>query len=668
MSNTILSFQKWIQGEKPKVITQDTLQKKYTDYLKNTQTQTLCADAVNNEYVKQQYIDLIKSVAINYTSEEEKRYLINIDYNNADDLRTVIPFFVKKLKSILIQTSKEREKAKFSTVKYNLRGSKFGLETFIVNDIQQALADEDFRKKYPNAPTAQFFVENYNLIYEELYDFYQHYNDLDPSQPVNEYVTALDSERFQYYLTNVVDNNPQLFLNIKSVIYNQANAITYRLVSKNNRTFLTRRTRVITVTYNTNNINNIESRYFLYGIKTEATHIANLTKQLIQKYIAQNTSYVTSLTSIPLVTNADLQSNNTNKYFPSIAAIPSAINLQTKNETGGFFLPQLLAKVYFVSKYYQPILNVPLSGSYVVPDSKYLLPGRGQTLRNQPTPYTQAESYAWAVESNIYQSKWNYPTDSRKYAKFYGYESKEEIYNQAQQGVNTSSDNFEFFGGIKSDLWANQDVFLVTDLDNYPIEERIKSLNLVPEDIYTWQTDIYGNNFALYKDTNLQRTVLFPGNPYTDTTEILASQLVPQVPGVDDPNTYIINLGLGKDNSHAMFNYRTSAANSDFSTVIQTLTGDKTIFEKFTAVTGNIRLRTVNSAVVTTLSSAMSGVFNKYTGDTLAEIYDTVLKFFVIENFIVVETPNYIVFEQYEFNQLTNSFVSILPASILLNK
>ena len=87
--------------------------------------------------VKEMYVSLLKDIALNYTTVEEKRFLLNIDYNNPRDLDIIIPFYSRKIKQIAQYYSKKREDVVQSSFRNTLKGSDFGVEVSASN-IQRA--------------------------------------------------------------------------------------------------------------------------------------------------------------------------------------------------------------------------------------------------------------------------------------------------------------------------------------------------------------------------------------------------------------------------------------------------------------------------------------------------------------------------------------------------
>ena len=52
------------------------------------------------------YTNLFRTIILEYTNEEEKRYFNNINLNSEEDLTVAIPFFSKKIKEDRFENTK----------------------------------------------------------------------------------------------------------------------------------------------------------------------------------------------------------------------------------------------------------------------------------------------------------------------------------------------------------------------------------------------------------------------------------------------------------------------------------------------------------------------------------------------------------------------------------
>ena len=80
-----------------------------------------------NINVRDKYFELLNAINLNYTNEEEKRFLTNLDLNNKVERDILIPFYVKKINDITNYFIDKREELKFVVEKNKRNNSKLGL-------------------------------------------------------------------------------------------------------------------------------------------------------------------------------------------------------------------------------------------------------------------------------------------------------------------------------------------------------------------------------------------------------------------------------------------------------------------------------------------------------------------------------------------------------------
>lgn len=122
---------------------------------------------------RQKYVSLLKNIQINFLSQDEKRILGNINYDDPLELDVAIPFFVEKIKDVIDYYLKKRRDVKKSKAKWSTKGSpqflKNVIADFIVdNYVKTPNTFQIYKQDYQDLKS---FQRNYNLIYDGLYDF-----------------------------------------------------------------------------------------------------------------------------------------------------------------------------------------------------------------------------------------------------------------------------------------------------------------------------------------------------------------------------------------------------------------------------------------------------------------------------------------------------------------
>ena len=92
---------------------------------------------------KERYKLLIKNIALNYTSDEEKRFLTNIDYDNQRHVAAATTFFAEKIKEIALYYADARQNIRQSSTRSGVTGSKQTIEKLIYNEIPKLVNERN---------------------------------------------------------------------------------------------------------------------------------------------------------------------------------------------------------------------------------------------------------------------------------------------------------------------------------------------------------------------------------------------------------------------------------------------------------------------------------------------------------------------------------------------
>ena len=113
----------------------DAQLKEYQSYINLWGSKKNLKKSEENLVVRDAYINLMREITLNFSTEEEKKFILNADFNDDSDLDIVIPFFIQKLKQISFYYKSKRQDVKNSLIRHNLKGSDFGVETIVKNII-----------------------------------------------------------------------------------------------------------------------------------------------------------------------------------------------------------------------------------------------------------------------------------------------------------------------------------------------------------------------------------------------------------------------------------------------------------------------------------------------------------------------------------------------------
>ena len=124
-----------------------------------------------------------------YLPKQERKFLRTVNYNDNDQVETVIPIISKKINDLCTYYKDFREKVKTQPKKNNLVSSNFGIRSFLLTFVSDLL-------NY-NSPTINLTNEfnidknavlsNVSILIEDLYDEYTDYFDLTTNLPASSY-------------------------------------------------------------------------------------------------------------------------------------------------------------------------------------------------------------------------------------------------------------------------------------------------------------------------------------------------------------------------------------------------------------------------------------------------------------------------------------------------
>lgn len=284
-----------------------------------------------------------------------------------------------------------------------------------------------------------------------------------------------------------------------------------------------------TLSFETTSLSNLSDQLTNYKNELVVTPTTNTSNLLLQSFIDNEPTeiyynainpFVWSITATPEIPETIFQeptanlaiqtlqpwANLPNQFYPTVAAFPDFEELYSAIDTGGFFTPSNLGATIYVDQDYTSSLDVSSTQiTKFFEDAKRTLDGRGLTKEDQTSAYGEI------IENNIWLKE---PTVAgpisgtirkkvfKKYQKFLPYQSAYESNRRQRIGLLTPTSRqspwtgkedsewgdlqnkpTSFTGEVDTSLWANSQVLKQTGLQ-----------------IDNWGTDIFGNQYGLYKD------------------------------------------------------------------------------------------------------------------------------------------------------------------------
>ena len=200
--------------------------------------------------------------------------------------------------------------------------------------------------------------------------------------------------------------------------------------------------------------------------------------------------------------------NLSNQFYPTVAASPELDELYGAADIGGFFTPMSLgASVYVDQDYTATLSNSSTALGQYFENIKQRYSGRGLTKEQQQTPYINyTENNIWLKEPTVTGpiAGTNKKSIFKKYQKFVPYQSGYESNPRLKIGLLNPQSRQSPWGGKEDSEWTdllNKPTTFTGELD-IEVWADTQILKQVGLQVDNWVTDIFGNQYSLYKDLN----------------------------------------------------------------------------------------------------------------------------------------------------------------------
>lgn len=657
-----LSYIDWVQTVDLSVTSESDLFSQYKSYVAQFYVTRESDKIDRSEAVKTLYRDLLKEITLNFSTIDERRFLSNVDFTNPKELDIVIPYYVKKLKDITQYIVKKRQEVQFTKIQKSLKGSDEGISTIIKNTIINTLNDKDFTEKYPdsNIPQLSAVANSISIEIDTLYDDYQDYFDNDPNLTADKFTDSSDESLFNLYTNNVEDIDTDLWLDFTKAIEALFDEIPILLESQSFE-LETSINQSLGINFRRTDINDLPYRYFVSTSKATEDLAIQYKKLLASKFAGTTMYYASGDVGGILYEPQHKTGNILNRYYSSHATVPSVGKLKPFKSKGGYFLPHKEGLLNYAGhdSYVELDENAITEDIQTYPDPTVYGTGRGNTKSDQKSPFNTTDDISSIKQSKSDSQGHGDLSDSNKLQKFYPYQSREETLDLHATGVSRAQDDVDFWSGNKKDLWAHSDIYPIKSVNSLPITEKMDDLLISNQVLYQWRTDIYGNEYALYK----------PTHPTRRTTEQIDNNLVGSTTRNTATTDFKTTSGqFFQERTTNYYDYTLSSFNTVYEDESSSLTSSKTVYSRGTSI-GNFYFRNIYSNVISPVSSALSAVFIKYRGDTdiINQLYNNVIQFDIIDNVVIIETPLFLVIEKFNFDFDTGIFTSTLPKKVFLS-
>ena len=487
-----------------------------TEWLKNTRVKNINSDKLFTDL----YVDLMRELTLNFSTEEEKRFIINFDYTKKENIDIIIPFFVSKLKALCLYYSNRRENLKSKISSLRVKGTNKSVVKIVKDIILTQIIRGKTQKvvegktTIPSLTSVNQFLD---VQIEELYDdtnYFDPYVQQESIETPKLGVYPIDSDLYKDFTSAIIKAIEQYPVFINSLKYNIS----------------------VNLSLSGTELELLKERDFINYLQSNDNKDLkiNLIKQIAPKYLNSNFYYLSVGETFSDVSsgilfntgdyNGERVQNLLNRNTSTIAAVQSLDNLYSAYEIGKFFIPSKTGALV----YNAPSKDYFINYNKLTPNSLYVFPDPS-VAESEDTDYSK---YPLLYKVNLDWSKigpkgnfcFGDVISDKAYQRFYGYESlSQDVLNQPY-GLSLSVDNVDFWSGESSSVWTEEDLWPGLDkVEKLQLEQRTDSLLINKGIPVEWYSDIYGNEFSLYKnvtneDTISDKKVKIPGKLFVKNT------------------------------------------------------------------------------------------------------------------------------------------------------
>lgn len=578
------------------------------------------------DIIRDSYIQVLREIVINFSTEEERRFILNSDFNDNYDLDIILPFFIEKIKAICLFYANTREEIKTAPIQHNLRGSNLGVENLVKKLIFDAARTNqiDYTQFTCSFPPVSAIARGLSVYVEELYDTTDNYFNINPLSGGTSFSNS-SSLRKELSSSNLNQTYPNLCVNFKQAIIDAIREYPFFIESLGTNNF------TVNPVLSGTELNYLKSRDFISYLSGGVDELKiNLIKNLAPKFTGTDFYYLSTGNTATKIVSGVLFSTKTfngsptlnflNKQYPTTATVPNLNLLYTAYELGRFFLPQYTGLLIHNT----PAKSFAININELQPNTIYAFPDPdvignvtyGNDTANTFIPLTYTIDLTWNKINRSNQFAFGDVLSNSYNPLYYGYQSQSQDLQQDISGLSKSTDNIQFWTGQRQDIWSNSDIWDgLNNSDQLPLEERQQSLLVNSYTPTYWGSDIFGNEYGVLKNIYPLKTL--SAIDYGDGSIMPGS------------NTVILSADT--------FNV-------------------KSMYERKYLTPGLFYFRGVDS-IVLPASAALSAVFIKYPKNIQDEMSSSVLYFNMYYDTFVLETQNYVVIDSVNYDYDNNKII-----------
>tara|TARA_R100001509_G_scaffold110288_1_gene66017 strand:+ start:811 stop:3678 length:2868 start_codon:yes stop_codon:yes gene_type:complete len=184
----------------------ETLTAFYNNYINTWNSRSVALNQSNASSILDRYRDFLKDITLNFSSNAERKFLTQLDFDDSHDIQIAMSFFSKKIRDIIAYYKKKRNTLHYSLTKSKVKGSSVGVEQASKDIIIDFLENRSTGKiDY----SIEDIKNNLSVSLTEYYDNFSQYFNTPPN--VNNY-----GANYKEYEPGILAKEASLFTTLES--------------------------------------------------------------------------------------------------------------------------------------------------------------------------------------------------------------------------------------------------------------------------------------------------------------------------------------------------------------------------------------------------------------------------------------------------------------------
>ena len=409
------------------------------------------------------YIDFLKEITLTYSTQQELRFLSTLDFNDPIDLDIAIPFYTEKIRQIILFYKNKRDESKYIVDRNKVKGTEFSIQRSIYEKIYDyAFTSEENPEATNLRFTLSALATNLKIDIEEFVDTYSNYFD----------IPRVNAQTQEFNSANTNDIDVNIFFDSAGEVFKSETFLTEIPIAINN---------TVNFDVTCSELNPLYANALNPEVVRNCDELCGfgfndklaLQRKFIEKYIGVDFYYIDTTVS-PAVSGI---------LFKSQAPYANIQNLQTADTATVPSNQQKLLKD--IGIFFKP----DKTGLFKLQANKYTYDINLEAISNSNKVYIFPDPKVYGNVS---------VNEQEEYPLIFDFDFRHDIKNSSS----TFASNDPY---VKSDEQTFSPYYAKeqSELKNYATDD---SLYLNFADIYNkgyitkYQTDVYGNEYALFKD------------------------------------------------------------------------------------------------------------------------------------------------------------------------